>query len=92
MSKTIMVKMLQCRYMLGGAHNPGVTRLPAQQSQAQGRATLNSRLGFTANVDVVSVQTQLQELNCSRKKPGYFTPIGDKAPCAARDSSQVARV
>ncbi len=30
-------------------------------------------------------------LNCSRRAPGYFTLIGDKAPHAARDSSEVAR-
>ncbi len=32
-----------------------------------------------------------QELKYSRRAPGYFTPIGDDAPPAARDSSGVAR-
>ncbi len=40
---------------------------------------------------VVVVQAQRQELKCSRLAPGYFTLIGDKAPPAARDSSEVAR-
>ncbi len=40
--------------------------------------------------DVV-VWAQRQELKCSRRAPGYFSLIGDKAPPAARDSSEVAR-
>ncbi len=32
-----------------------------------------------------------QELKCSRLVPDYFTLNGDKAPLAARDSSEVAR-
>ncbi len=28
---------------------------------------------------------------CSRRAPGYFTLIGDRAPPAARDRSEVAR-
>ncbi len=40
---------------------------------------------------VVVVSTWHQELKCSRKAHGYFTLIGDKAPLAARDSSDVAR-
>ncbi len=31
------------------------------------------------------------ELKCSRRAPGYFTLIGDKAPAAAHDSSEVTR-
>ncbi len=34
---------------------------------------------------------QRQKLKCSRWAPGYFTLIGDKAPPAARNSSEVAR-
>ncbi len=30
-------------------------------------------------------------LKCSRRAPGYLTLIGDKAPPAARDSSEVGR-
>ncbi len=30
------------------------------------------------------------QLDCSRRAPGYFTLIGDKAPPVARDSSEVA--
>ncbi len=41
-------------------------------------------------VDVV-VGAERQELKCSRLAPGYFTLNGDKAPPAARDSSEVAR-
>ncbi len=40
---------------------------------------------------VVVVYAQRQELKCSRLAPGYFTLNGDKAPPAARDSSEVAR-
>ncbi len=32
-----------------------------------------------------------QELNSSRRAPDYFTLTGDKAPSAARNSSEVAR-
>ncbi len=42
-------------------------------------------------VVVVVVYAQRQELKCSRRAPGYFTLIGDKAPPAARDRSKVAR-
>ncbi len=42
-------------------------------------------------VVIVVVKTQRQELKCSRLALGYFTLIGDKAPPAARDSSEVAR-
>ncbi len=42
-------------------------------------------------VVAVAVWAQRRELKCSRRTPGYFTPIGDKAPPAARDSSEVAR-
>ncbi len=31
------------------------------------------------------------ELECSKRAPGNFTLIGDKAPPTARDSSEVAR-
>ncbi len=42
-------------------------------------------------VVAVAVQAQRRELNCSRRAPDYFTLTGDKAPPAARDSSEVAR-
>ncbi len=42
-----------------------------------------------ARVNVHVVQAQRQELNCSRRVPGCFTLIGDRAPPAARDSSEV---
>ncbi len=32
-----------------------------------------------AHATIVVVQVKRQELNCSRRKPGYFTIIGDKA-------------
>ncbi len=32
---------------------------------------------------------QCQELICSRRAPGYFTLIGDKAPSTARGSNAV---
>ncbi len=47
-------------------------------------------IDFIVRIDVV-VQAQIQEVKCSRRAPGYFTLIGDKAPPAARDSSEVAR-
>ncbi len=37
------------------------------------------------------VEVKRRELNCSGRAPGYFTPIGDKVPPAARDNSEVAR-
>ncbi len=40
---------------------------------------------------VVVVKAQRQGLKCSSKALGYFTLIGDKAPPAARASSEVAR-
>ncbi len=43
-------------------------------------------------VVAVAVQAQRRELKCSRRAPGYFTLIGDKAPPAASDSSEVAHV
>ncbi len=39
---------------------------------------------------VVTVVT-VAELNCSVGAPGYFTLIGEKAPSAARDSTEVVR-
>ncbi len=42
-------------------------------------------------VVVFVVKPYRQELNFSRRKPDYFTPIGNKAPPAARDSSEAAR-
>ncbi len=30
-------------------------------------------------------------VHCSRREPGFFTLIGDKAPSTARDGSEVAR-
>ncbi len=37
------------------------------------------------------VKAKRQELNYSRRAPGYFTLPSDKAPPAARDTSGVAR-
>ncbi len=37
------------------------------------------------------VLAEREELNCSRRASGYFTLIGEKAPPAARDSSEVVR-
>ncbi len=48
---------------------------------------LHSQLGL-----LLLLLRQRQELNCSRRAPGYFTLIGEKAPPAARDSSEVARL
>ncbi len=42
-------------------------------------------------VVVVVVYAYRQEVNCSRRAPGYFNLIRGKAPLAARDSSEVAR-
>ncbi len=44
-----------------------------------------------ASADVVVGKTNHQELNRSRRAPGHFTLVDDKAPPAARDSSEVAR-
>ncbi len=41
---------------------------------------------------IVVVKVKRQERNCSAKAPGYFTLIGDKAPPATRDSSEVVHV
>ncbi len=54
------------------------------------RVSCLAQTGFAAVV-VVVVQAQRQELKCSGLAPGYFNLIGDKAPPAARDSSEVAR-
>ncbi len=40
---------------------------------------------------VVIVSAWRQEIDCSRRAPGYFILIGDKAPPATRDGSEVAR-
>ncbi len=40
---------------------------------------------------VLVVYVYRQELNYSRRVPGYFTPISDEAPPVARDSSEFAR-
>ncbi len=39
----------------------------------------------------VDVKEWRQELNCSRRAPGYFSLIGEKASPTARDISEVAR-
>ncbi len=46
---------------------------------------------FYELVLVVVVYAWRQWLNCLRRTPSYFTLIGDKAPPAARGSSEVAR-
>ncbi len=45
------------------------------------------QLIYLVLTSVVVVLAQRQEFKCSRRAPGYFTLIGDKAPPAARDSS-----
>ncbi len=47
----------------------------------------NHRIATSAVVTVVTVV----ELNCSVGAPGYFTLIGDKAPSAERDGTEVVR-
>ncbi len=44
-----------------------------------------------ADLIASAVKALHPELNCSKTAPGFFTPIGDKAPPAARYSSEVAR-
>ncbi len=41
---------------------------------------------MTAVIVIVEIR-----VNCSRRAPGYFILIGDTAPPAARNSSEVAR-
>ncbi len=40
----------------------------------------------------VAIEALGQVLNCSKKEPGYFTMISDRAPPAARGRSGSARV
>ncbi len=42
-------------------------------------------------VIVLKAKRQVSKLKCSRRAPGYYTLIGDKAPPATHDSSQGVR-
>ncbi len=69
-----------------------MSHLLCEGSFKEGRTLLISHKAPPTMVTfTVVVKAERRELNCSRRAPGYFTLIGDKAPPAARGSSEVAR-
>ncbi len=56
-----------------------------------GSASTPQPMEVETGVVIVVGQTQRQELYCSRRVPGYFTLIDDKAPPVARDNTDGER-